>query len=323
MSDKDTKGAQAFEGDSDVTAEVGSTRAADALAEPDATKPLSASDETQGGPKADPHSANTAAGDASAAPAGGSKRPNNLLMGVLALCCVALIGLSAFALLNGGTSPEPSGASLAASASAGSASTDSAAGADEDAAAAQDDPAEDGSSSSDDAGENDGSNTKTSSSKTNSTASNDSNSDSHGGSSSAGDSSDKGAGKPSGSGAGNANSSGNAGDSGDDARDTITVSVLVDSSAADGSVSGSGTYTLEAGATPFDALKALTSSIEYSTSGMGVYVEAIGGLRENDSRFSGTTGWKYSVNGEVIMQSCSSYALHDGDTVVWYYTVTG
>lgn len=104
---------------------------------------------------------------------------------------------------------------------------------------------------------------------------------------------------------------------------TVTVSVVIDSSAADGSVSGSGTFTFKEGATPYDVLCAVRSDVDASHTTFGVYVAGIGGLYENDSRYSGVTGWKYSVNGSVIMKAADKYTLHDGDRVVWFYTVTG
>ena len=88
-------------------------------------------------------------------------------------------------------------------------------------------------------------------------------------------------------------------------------------------MSGSGTFTFKEGATPYDALCALRSDVISSSTAMGIYVEGIGGLFENDSRYPGVSGWKYMVNGQVVMQSAGSYELSDGDHVTWYYTVTG
>lgn len=104
------------------------------------------------------------------------------------------------------------------------------------------------------------------------------------------------------------------------AANTISVSVSVDSSAVGGSVSASGSFSFEAGATPYDALCALGLSVNARSTGYGTYVAAIGGLAEKEH--GGQSGWMYSVNGTTPMTACSNYVLSDGDVVVWYY-VTG
>ena len=48
------------------------------------------------------------------------------------------------------------------------------------------------------------------------------------------------------------------------------------------------------------------------------YIEGIGNLYEFDC--GNLSGWMYSVNGVWPDYGCSSYTLHDGDTVVWSYT---
>ena len=48
------------------------------------------------------------------------------------------------------------------------------------------------------------------------------------------------------------------------------------------------------------------------------YIEGIGNLYEFDA--GSLSGWMYSVNGIWPDYGCSSYTLHDGDTVVWSYT---
>ena len=98
---------------------------------------------------------------------------------------------------------------------------------------------------------------------------------------------------------------------------TVTVSVTVDSSAADGRVSGGANPTFEQGATVYDALMACGLSVNASSTPLGIYVNAIGGLSEKE--YPGESGWKYSVNGEVIMRSCDSVVLQDGDVVHWFY----
>lgn len=104
------------------------------------------------------------------------------------------------------------------------------------------------------------------------------------------------------------------------AQKTVTISIAVDSSAADGSVSGSGSYTFKEGATVYDALCALGLSIGSRDSMYGVYVTSIGGLAEK--QYGGSSGWMYAVNGARPNRSCSSYVLKDGDSIQWAY-VTG
>lgn len=70
----------------------------------------------------------------------------------------------------------------------------------------------------------------------------------------------------------------------------------------------------------YDALMACGFSVNASTSPFGMYVSAVGGLAEKEH--GGGSGWKYSVNGEVLMMACDKYALNDGDAVSWFY-VTG
>lgn len=98
---------------------------------------------------------------------------------------------------------------------------------------------------------------------------------------------------------------------------TVTVSVSVDSSAADGRVSGGANPTFEQGATVYDALMACGLSVNASSTPLGIYVSAIGGLAEKE--YPGESGWKFSVNGEVIMRACDSVVLQDGDVVRWFY----
>lgn len=104
------------------------------------------------------------------------------------------------------------------------------------------------------------------------------------------------------------------------AANVVTVSVSVSSSAVGNPVSASGSYSFNAGATPYDALCALGLSVNARSSTYGTYVAAIGGLAEKEH--GGTSGWMYSVNGSTPMTACTNYVLSNGDVVVWYY-VTG
>lgn len=115
--------------------------------------------------------------------------------------------------------------------------------------------------------------------------------------------------------------SGNSGPQGTNANSaapsTVTVSVSVSSSAADGRVSGSAHPTFKKGATAYDALCATGLSVSTKSSQYGLYVSAIGGLAEFE--YGGKSGWMYSVNGSAPNVSCGKYVLKDGDSVSWYY----
>lgn len=98
----------------------------------------------------------------------------------------------------------------------------------------------------------------------------------------------------------------------------MSVTVNVDSSAADGSVSYNGTVELDKGATAYDALVATGLELDASDSQYGMYVAGIGGLAGGD--YGDMSGWLYDVNGEAALVGCDSYELADGDTVNWTYS---
>lgn len=226
-----------------------------------------------------------------------------VVLAVLALCFVALIAVCGFALATDGGAPAAGGVAVQGSAAFRApeddeaASEDASAEDDEATAAASGEDDSPSSNASDQSDDSAGSGALDQSSSNGGDRDTSDSSSSHGGSSGA--------------------------SQGESQQKTVTVSVSIDSSAADGSVSGSGTFTFKEGATPYDALCALRSDVTSSSTAMGIYVEGIGGLFENDSRYPGVSGWKYMVNGRVVMQSAGSYALSDGDHVTWYYTVTG
>ncbi|MBM6784049.1 DUF4430 domain-containing protein [Enorma massiliensis] len=226
-----------------------------------------------------------------------------VVLAVLALCFVALIAVCGFALATDGGTPAPGGVAVQGSAALRAP--------EDDAAASEDASAEDDEAAATPSGEGDSSSSNASDQSDDSAGSGASDqSSSNGGDRDTSDSS--------------SSHGGSSGASkGESQQKTVTVSVSIDSSAADGSVSGSGTFTFKEGATPYDALCALRSDVTSSSTAMGIYVEGIGGLFENDSRYPGVSGWKYMVNGQVVMQSAGSYTLSDGDHVTWYYTVTG
>ncbi|MBQ3940673.1 MAG: DUF4430 domain-containing protein, partial [Oscillospiraceae bacterium] len=74
----------------------------------------------------------------------------------------------------------------------------------------------------------------------------------------------------------------------------------------------------------YDAVRAYSMQIEVDgVSGDVVetaYVRGIASLYEFD--FGDLSGWTYLVNGERPSVGCGAYTLHDGDQVVWAYTVS-
>ena len=81
------------------------------------------------------------------------------------------------------------------------------------------------------------------------------------------------------------------------------------------------------GETVFDVLNRVCNyagiQIEYSWTPMynSYYIEGINHLYEFDC--GPESGWMYKVNGWFPNYGCSSYTLHDGDTIVWCYTCNG
>lgn len=93
---------------------------------------------------------------------------------------------------------------------------------------------------------------------------------------------------------------------------------------SDGVILPSSEVEITEGDTAFDVLKKVCAAnsiqLEYTYSaGFGTYyVEGINQLYEKDC--GGKSGWLYRVNGEFPSEGCSSYELHDGDTVEFLYT---
>lgn len=97
---------------------------------------------------------------------------------------------------------------------------------------------------------------------------------------------------------------------------TISVHVLVDATNAGRGYFADIDVELPEGATVFDALVATGLSF----GGNSEYVRSINGLAEKD--VSPSSGWMYSVNGNVPMTPCGGYTLNSGDNVRWYYVTS-
>lgn len=77
---------------------------------------------------------------------------------------------------------------------------------------------------------------------------------------------------------------------------------------------------LKSGESVFDLLSRSGVEVESGKSFLGVYVSAIGGLREKAC--GGTSGWVYEVNGARPSASCDQYVPKQGDIIVWRYSLT-
>ena len=236
-------------------------------------------------------------------------RAHKIALGIISLACCCIIGISAFALVAPDavselTSQQTEQAAEQAQQQNTGASEESA------------------STKGNEANESDGEESSSSQGNGGSSTNGSSNSgSSNGNGSDGGNSSPQGGNSSSGSGqsSGGASSGGSSSSQGSTDSGTVTVSVSVSSSAADGRVSGSAAPTFEKGATAYDALCATGLSVTSKSSQYGIYVSAIGGLAEKD--FGGSSGWMYSVNGSAPNISCGKYVLKDGDRVSWYYVV--
>ena len=236
-------------------------------------------------------------------------RAHKIALGIISLACCCIIGISAFALA------APDAVSELTSQQTGQAAEQAQqqnAGASEESA----------STKGNEANESDGEESSSSQGNGGSSTNGSSNSgSSNGNGSDGGNSSPQGGNSSSSSGqsSGGASSGGSSSSQGSTDSGTVTVSVSVSSSAADGRVSGSAAPTFEKGATAYDALCATGLSVTSKSSQYGIYVSAIGGLAEKE--FGGSSGWMYSVNGSAPNISCGKYVLKDGDRVSWYYVV--
>lgn len=111
-------------------------------------------------------------------------------------------------------------------------------------------------------------------------------------------------------------------------KDTISVNVTVDCTAAVGKVDGIPNYylnnfeiDLEKGSTAYSATKAACAkagvSLTATKTMYGEYISAIGSLAEKaTSKYS---GWTYTVNGTYPPKAADKYTLENGDTIKWIY----
>ena len=95
----------------------------------------------------------------------------------------------------------------------------------------------------------------------------------------------------------------------------------------DGTILAKTTYKGTTDNTVFDALNTLCRNndiqleFSYTPLDASYYIEGINYLYEFDG--GPQSGWMYKVNEWFPNYGCSSYYLHDGDTIVWCYTCEG
>lgn len=111
-------------------------------------------------------------------------------------------------------------------------------------------------------------------------------------------------------------------------KDSISVNITVDCTAAVGKVDGVPNYylnnfeiDLKKGATAYSATKAACTkagiSLIATKTMYGEYISAIGSLAEKaTSKYS---GWTYTVNGNYPPRAADKYTLENGDTIKWIY----
>ncbi len=240
-------------------------------------------------------------------------RAHKVALGVISLACCCIIGISAFALVAPNAVSELTGQQTGQAAEQGQQGQSGESSAEGNSTNGDDGNAGDGNGEGSSSQNGDGSNGGSSGDRSSENGSSNS---------SDGSSSSQGSGNGSSNSGQSGSSSSGSSDSGSSSKGnedsgTVTVTVSVSSSAADGRVSGSASPTFAQGATAYDALCATGLSVTARSSQYGIYVSAIGGLAEFE--YGGNSGWMYSVNGSAPNVSCGSYVLKDGDRVSWYY----
>jgi len=101
-----------------------------------------------------------------------------------------------------------------------------------------------------------------------------------------------------------------------------TVRFGIDGSAAPGFgvILPAQTMVLQPGDTAFSLLQRSGVAINYTRSFLGVYVSAIGGLRERTA--GGQSGWVFEVNGQRPSMSADRFVPRTGDEIVWRFVLT-
>lgn len=98
---------------------------------------------------------------------------------------------------------------------------------------------------------------------------------------------------------------------------SVTVSVTMPEGTD--AESQSAEVSIPADGTVYDALVATGWAVEAADSDYGKYVTAINGVANGSQ--GDMSGWVFTVNGEEVMEGCSTCTLAAGDTVEWTFFV--
>lgn len=78
-----------------------------------------------------------------------------------------------------------------------------------------------------------------------------------------------------------------------------------------------GEYEISEGDTVYDILMKTELAVSAEDTGNGLSVEAIEGVANGDK--GKTSGWLFTVNGEMPMDYCDNIEVNDGDEIVWEF----
>ncbi|MCQ2546363.1 MAG: DUF4430 domain-containing protein [Clostridia bacterium] len=76
-------------------------------------------------------------------------------------------------------------------------------------------------------------------------------------------------------------------------------------------------YEISEGDTVYDILMKTELAVSAEDTGNGLSVEAIEGVANGDK--GKTSGWLFTVNGEMPMNYCDKVEVSDGDEIVWEF----
>ena len=84
----------------------------------------------------------------------------------------------------------------------------------------------------------------------------------------------------------------------------------------------SATVSVPEGTTVLGALQqaAQTESLTVETQGAPAYVTAVGSLAAG--AHGDASGWTYTINGAMVMESCDVQTVQEGDEILWTYVTS-
>ncbi|MDO4176717.1 MAG: DUF4430 domain-containing protein [Bacillota bacterium] len=78
-----------------------------------------------------------------------------------------------------------------------------------------------------------------------------------------------------------------------------------------------GEYEITEGDTVYDILMKTELAVSAEDTGNGLSIEAIEGVANGDK--GKTSGWLFTVNGEMPMDYCDRIEVNDGDEIIWEF----